>query len=335
MIVACGGSVLLQLTYLLVVCLDWPLWVLMIGELVYSFSGGASLFLVSLFTSLADVSTPTSRTLRMVLGDGALFAGMVFGLLIGGPISVKYGYAAVFTATTSFASLCTLMSLFSRETLAPQKRAKVSLRHANIGYALYRLLFKYWYIAALSLIFIFQLTIKIGVITSTVLYTKLTFHWEDNKISMFSAALTAFQGLALLAVMPLLRYVLGSRRIQYLEPYLMMASLLSSVGYFVVDTLTTDAHLFFWLTTMGLLTGMSAPLARAFISKLTPESEQVHISLDISSFKNTDQNCTHATICPCTSVKLVAASAFWKAFHLSIIYSKVAFLCSGCSSQLG
>ena len=96
---------------------------LYLGEALYGLGGGFALFAMAAFSVSADQSTPATRVVHVSRMEGALFVGEVMGGLVGGVITTHFGFLVTFMTTFGLLALSCFLTLFFRESLAPEHRS--------------------------------------------------------------------------------------------------------------------------------------------------------------------------------------------------------------------
>ncbi|ORY36207.1 MFS general substrate transporter [Rhizoclosmatium globosum] len=108
---------------LLIKHFDLSLWLLVAADLVKGLLGGNAVFVMAVYSMMADLTTGETRTRMFYLKEAFSLFGFSFGPFIGGLIYDRLGLEAVFT-TIVIAESCILLYafLFIKETLPESKR---------------------------------------------------------------------------------------------------------------------------------------------------------------------------------------------------------------------
>ena len=86
------GFIIQNITFLIVVTYHLPLWVLLIGEVVQGCTGGVALLICGSLAYIADITSPSQRTWRIVIVEMTLFVGGGAMQIINGYIFQAFGY---------------------------------------------------------------------------------------------------------------------------------------------------------------------------------------------------------------------------------------------------
>ncbi|KAK4324028.1 hypothetical protein Pmani_005315 [Petrolisthes manimaculis] len=84
----------------------WPVWVLYLGTAVVNFTGSWVVFNMAVYSYVADITTPDSRTRRLALVDACWYMGGPLGRLLGGWVYHIGGSAPVFLISLILWMLC-------------------------------------------------------------------------------------------------------------------------------------------------------------------------------------------------------------------------------------
>eukprot|EP00043_Microstomoeca_roanoka_P004718 m.51401 g.51401 ORF g.51401 m.51401 type:complete len:469 (-) comp12621_c0_seq2:102-1508(-) len=273
MFLPCIGSLLQQFGILMVIYLDLSLPWLYLPMLLYGFFGTYALFLMSLFTSVADVTTTTNRTAWIGFIEGMNLAGSCAGYYIGGVVTAYLGYAAVFWLVAAVYVLVMILIYFIEEPLPKSRRKKdVSWREANI-LAVIMILFKRKDRALLGIAFFLLMTTSVGY-QIVIMYLRHLFHWHEDKVGAFLAVSKATQGLSVLLVLRLITYFFGQKAKDY---PLAQVSLIVMIAQYLLWAFFRNQDIMFALNVLGLISGMSSAICRAMLSKTALPTEQAGV----------------------------------------------------------
>ncbi|EGD78202.1 hypothetical protein PTSG_09080 [Salpingoeca rosetta] len=270
MFLPCVGSLLQQLGILLVIYMDLALPWLYLPMLCYGIFGTYALFLMSLFTSVADVTSEKDRTAWIGVMEGMNLAGACAGYYIGGVVTRQLGYAAVFWLVACVYVLVMVLICFIREPLLKQNRKRhVPWADANIV-AVLLILFRRLDRALLGTAFLLLMTTQVGY-QIVILYLRHIFHWHEDTVGAFLAVFKATQGLSVLVVLRVITYFFGQKAKDY---PLAQVSLAVMIAQYLLWAFFREEHVMFALTALGLIAGMASAIARSMISKTASPSEQ-------------------------------------------------------------
>eukprot|EP01147_Barroeca_monosierra_P005694 gene5694-8988_t len=270
MFLPCVGSLLQQLTILMAIYLDLPISYLYIPMLLYGFFGTYALFLMSLFTSVADLTTENDRTSWIGVMEGMNLAGSCAGYYIGlfqhntsyiiknSPIP-----CIILSYIASVYGLVMILVCFIKEPLLRRNRRKhVSWREANLVAVLDR--------ALLGVAFLILMTQQVGY-QIVILYLRHVFHWQEDTVGTFLALFKASQGLSVLIILKLITHFFGQKAKDY---PLAQVSLGVTIAQFLLWAFFREEHVTMILNVMGLVAGMAPAICRSMISKTASPSEQ-------------------------------------------------------------
>eukprot|EP00042_Codosiga_hollandica_P041272 m.366776 g.366776 ORF g.366776 m.366776 type:complete len:523 (-) comp56069_c1_seq30:107-1675(-) len=128
--------------------------------IVSGFTGGYSLFLMTLFASMADKFSQTTRTIRINFLEGCVYSGICLGGFLCGLFVSDIGYASTFFLSMMAYAFCGFCVLFVEETHPKQSRTK-----SFKWYSGFQSLYMLWSIRPLrtySVFFFFKLCIYLG-----------------------------------------------------------------------------------------------------------------------------------------------------------------------------
>ncbi|KAJ3022393.1 UNVERIFIED_CONTAM: hypothetical protein HDU68_009165 [Siphonaria sp. JEL0065] len=108
---------------LLIKYFDLSLWLLVVADLVKGILGGNAVFVMCVYSMMADLTTGETRTRMFYLKEAFSLFGFSFGPFLGGLIYDKFGLLAVFsTIVTAEACIFLYALVFISETLPESKR---------------------------------------------------------------------------------------------------------------------------------------------------------------------------------------------------------------------
>lgn len=138
MLAVLAGFVLLATVYL-VEALNptWPAQVMYAGTLAVDSMGSWVVFNMAVYSYVADITTPETRTRRLAILDAVWYMGWPLGRLLGGWLYRLAGYAPVFGLSTGLWITCFLYTLLlvqeSVDTSAPRPEVEQDLGDARWG----------------------------------------------------------------------------------------------------------------------------------------------------------------------------------------------------------
>lgn len=116
---------------------EWPVQVLYAGTLAVDLMGSWVVFNMAVYSYVADISTPETRTRRLAILDAVWYLGGPLGKLLGGWLYRLAGFAVVFAVSGSLWLVCLLYTLLLvRETVdrdAPKAEVEQDLGDARWG----------------------------------------------------------------------------------------------------------------------------------------------------------------------------------------------------------
>ncbi|XP_068945928.1 proton-coupled folate transporter isoform X1 [Petaurus breviceps papuanus] len=266
------GLVLQVIVYILVVHLELHVGFLVLGRLLCAFLGDYNALLGASFASVADVSTPSSRTLRMALLEACLGISGILASIAGGHWIRAQGYTNPFWLALAMMITTTLYSAFVfRESVPnPQKASLFTLQH-------YRLIFRLFaapspgksrkHLALYLLALFLVLTIHYGTWDIAVLYElSWPLCWGSDLIGYGSAARHLSYLVGLLQ--------LWSLQLCLKDSWVAEISLAFNIVGMVLFSLAKTTALMF--TGYGILSFslVITPVLRAKLSKLVNKTEQ-------------------------------------------------------------
>ncbi|XP_076030078.1 putative peptidoglycan muropeptide transporter SLC46 isoform X2 [Oratosquilla oratoria] len=202
MVFVLGGFVGLALLYLLMsLNPHWPVEVLLGATFVVDITGSWVVFNMAVYSYMADITTPETRTKRMGFVDAVWYLGSPIGMLLGGWMFRYLGFASVFITSAVLWTVCFLYTLFIiPESRSPEQRLTYQ-EHQNstgdgrfgpLGYvvSLFRTIvrereeFSRWHIIAL-------LALKLGVFFTQghtmLLWARRVLKWDPTEYSTWSS----------------------------------------------------------------------------------------------------------------------------------------------------
>eukprot|EP00049_Salpingoeca_infusionum_P023252 m.11132 g.11132 ORF g.11132 m.11132 type:complete len:508 (-) comp5671_c0_seq1:415-1938(-) len=271
MFLPCVGSLLQQLGILLVMYLDLHINWLYLPMVLYGIFGTYALFLMSLFSGIADITNAKTRTVRIGFMEGMNLAGACAGMYAGGAMSKNLGYKFVFWFLAGVYVVIMLYILAIKEPLPRNRRKeRVTWMDANIVSVLAIFVVRGWRLFLLGFAFMVLMTTQVGY-QIVIMYLKQLFNWEDDVVGRYLAATKACYGFSVLIVLPIIVYFFGTKAKDY--PLAQLSVVVMTVQY-VLWALFRESGVMFAITTLGLLSGLAAPICRAMLSKSVPSHEQ-------------------------------------------------------------
>lgn len=119
MLAVLAGFVILGTVYLLeALNPTWPVQVLYAGTLAVDLTGSWVVFNMAVYSYVADITTPETRTRRLAILDAAWYLGWPLGRVLGGWLYHFAGYAIVFGVSVGLWLVCFMYTLLLvRETV--------------------------------------------------------------------------------------------------------------------------------------------------------------------------------------------------------------------------
>ncbi|XP_074045140.1 proton-coupled folate transporter [Macrotis lagotis] len=272
LVLASSGLLLQVIVSILVVTLELHVGFFILGRLICAFLGDYNALLATGFASVADVSTPRSRTFRMAVIEACLGISGMIASIAGGHWIKAQGYTNPFWLALATLIAATLYAAFVfRETVPdPQKASLFTLQNYRLVYQLFATpapgksrKHLALYLLALFLV----LTIHYGTWDIVVLYELSSpLCWGSDLIGYGSAAqhLSYIVGLVQLRIFQLCLK----------DSWVAEISLAFNIVGMVVFSLANTTALMF--TGYGMLSFslVVTPVIRAKLSKLVNKTEQ-------------------------------------------------------------
>eukprot|EP00056_Hartaetosiga_gracilis_P005319 m.83575 g.83575 ORF g.83575 m.83575 type:complete len:534 (-) comp12126_c0_seq1:143-1744(-) len=270
MFLPCVGSLLQQLGILLVIYLDLSLPWLYMPMLAYGFFGTYALFLLSLFTSVADITTPHERTVWIGFMEGMNLVGTCAGYYTGGVITHMFGYKTIFWVVAGVYVFVMLLVSLIKEPLPKNKRKKhVSFMEANVVSSL-AFLWKRVDRLILGTAFLFMMTTFVGY-QIVILYLRHLFDWDEQWVGAFLGVTRAVQGFSVLVILRIIVHFFGNKAKDY---PLAQISLIALIGQYLLWAFFREEHVMFAINAMGLLSGIAPAVCRSMVSKTASSENQ-------------------------------------------------------------
>eukprot|EP00055_Hartaetosiga_balthica_P004171 m.10427 g.10427 ORF g.10427 m.10427 type:complete len:528 (-) comp3667_c0_seq1:37-1620(-) len=270
MFLPCVGSLLQQLGILLVIYLNLSLPWLYLPMLLYGFFGTYALFLLSLFTSVADITSPHERTVWIGFMEGMNLAGTCAGYYAGGVITKTFGYKTIFWVVAGVYVVVMLLVLLIEEPLPKDKKKKhVSIWEANFFSAI-AFLWERIDRFILGMSFLIMMTTFVGY-QIVILYLRHLFDWDEGWVGAFLGVTRAVQGFSVLVILRVIVHFFGNKAKDY---PLAQISLLALIAQYLLWAFFREEHVMFAINTLGLLSGIAPAVCRSMVSKTASADNQ-------------------------------------------------------------
>eukprot|EP00042_Codosiga_hollandica_P041274 m.366562 g.366562 ORF g.366562 m.366562 type:complete len:469 (-) comp56069_c1_seq7:107-1513(-) len=239
--------------------------------IVSGFTGGYSLFLMTLFASMADKFSQTTRTIRINFLEGCVYSGICLGGFLCGLFVSDIGYASTFFLSMMAYAFCGFCVLFVEETHPKQSRTK-----SFKWYSGFQSLYMLWSIRPLrtySVFFFFKLCIYLGQGSLGLVVIAYLYDFSPFTTSCFVALDLLTRCLCLVVVVPfVIKPLLKRGRITELT--CIRISVVADIAYMLVFGFGRSRYLLFANTALGLLSGMAVPMTRSIMSRHVSQEQQ-------------------------------------------------------------
>eukprot|EP01139_Manchomonas_bermudensis_P010197 Amastigsp_a340061_23.p1 type:complete len:498 gc:universal Amastigsp_a340061_23:1-1494(+) len=189
-----------------------PLSGLLVAGVVSGLGGGSATLFLGCFSYVADVTHAIHRSISFAVVESMLYAGVVAGQFLAGPLIAAVGYASVFAGTATLSLVVSYLALNMPESLAVNAAARsqpIPWSQANIFAAL-RILGEpclwgsKWVLLSLAVAFTMAYSALQAWSAIAILYTKLRFDWSPVQVSVFFGVNWSVRTIVVLFVAPLL-----------------------------------------------------------------------------------------------------------------------------------
>ncbi|XP_066298850.1 proton-coupled folate transporter-like [Branchiostoma lanceolatum] len=275
-----AGALAMSVCSALVVYLNLPLQVLLPGALLYGMLGSSTTLYGGCFAYLTDVTEPGNpRAFRMAILESCLGIAAVVGVLSGNLwlsiLGAPLGFQEPFWFAAGLVAFSLLYGIFGIKETRPKRRGQKAFSLASVSgmVHLVRHSFKtgQWKLAVILFVFFLNSGIYItssGIITLTVIAPP--YCWSSDLLGYFYTAACAGFVVGVVGIK-----LLG----KCLSSYGMMhVGFLSGAAGMVIEALavyTPNRDVSFYLATAAAcVQTMPAPLMKATMSKMVPQSQQ-------------------------------------------------------------
>ncbi|XP_063957841.1 proton-coupled folate transporter-like [Lytechinus pictus] len=278
--------------------IDWPVETLLLSGVAMGITGNLGTFFVSVVSYITDITDPSSRMKRLGLLEAMVYIGGTLGLVIGGTMTERLGFAPVFFLYLLLhVTILLYIAIHLKESLPKHERDLKQNGSAGIGakppnkavqccsYVVDS--FK----RAMSVIFlkrkgsrrkhlILNVMISItGVIAQsgdmdlTILYTKHSpLSWPPSTVGVYLALRTALKGVALILVVPIIAKVTNhstpDRDMMWAE-----LGILSTIAGYTTMAVAKTTGVMMSVSVIGCLFGLTRAVQGSIATRLVESTE--------------------------------------------------------------
>ncbi|XP_078575638.1 proton-coupled folate transporter-like isoform X2 [Branchiostoma floridae x Branchiostoma japonicum] len=274
------GALAMLLCSALVVYLNLPLQVFLPGALLYGMLGSSTTLYSGCFAYLTDITKPgNSRAMRMAILESCLGIAAVVGVLTGnlwlGVLGVPLGFQEPFFFAAGLAAFSLLYAMFGIKETCPKRSGQKVFTLASVSGMLHLVRHSFktgqWRLGVILVVFFLNAGIYVtqsGIVTLTVIAPP--YCWTPDLLGYFYVTICAGFVVSVLGIK-----LLG----KCLSSYgLMHVGFLSGAAGFVIQALavyTPDRNAAFYsASAAACLQSMPAPLMKAVMSKMVPQTQQ-------------------------------------------------------------
>ncbi|XP_072045945.1 proton-coupled folate transporter-like [Amphiura filiformis] len=268
------GFIIQNAFFLLVIHYHLPLWVLLIGEVLQGCTGGVALLICGAFAYIADITTPSQRTWRIVIVEVTLFTGGGVMQIVNGYMLQALGYEIpvwIALGILVIAFLYVIVPPFLIETV---ERKKVPRKFLVKVFQDAHNLFqdttdgRRWKLLLLNFQIIVIDTATIGFFSILILYViAFPFCWSSVLVGYITATSFLTTGLGMLLGAKVCSFCLN-------DYWILQISCMSAIISMVATGLVSSTSAIFIATSVGCLRTLATPMVRSTMSKLVTTHEQ-------------------------------------------------------------
>ncbi|XP_060602163.1 proton-coupled folate transporter-like [Ruditapes philippinarum] len=278
------------------VYMDAPLVYLLFGQFLNGLLGGFIAALMSMYSYIAYVSSPSYRTIKIGILEGMIFLSATVGTAISGVILDKTSYVFVFSFLAGLMMLALIYTIVwvdsipSEQTLDANSDRKSSCRSLFLDTIKDAFMCVYQsrrnenflnLALAIFIIFILML-VSIGEIDILLIYTRnRPFNWSQTTLGLYDGLESFLRGIAVLTFLPLLKRKFGVR-----DTMILVVGLVSKTASLIVLGLGRSTVVLFIGATSGVLQGFSSAGIRSMTSGMVSSNEQAKLFSLIGMFES-------------------------------------------------
>lgn len=295
------GGAINSLIVIIVQCVgpDYT-WVYLIGAGLCGLTGGFSVFNLSAYSYVSDISAHDDRTWKIGWLEATMYISSFLSQLLGGVWIQLQGYTLPYFGILA----CHITVVFYVILFLPPAQSEKQLGEAvqktiaetrpllnnaddlasdsslhkrkfwlilNVFsriYHFFQLLRSSWRHVCLTLIFFILEINFLGITDTVILYALSRLCWDSKAIGYFLAEKSGFNAIAALLILP----VLVKMRVG--DPMIAVIGLLFGSAALVVMGFATHSWIMFIVPVIGAMRGCVVPVVRSMLSKITPSDQQ-------------------------------------------------------------
>ncbi|XP_021370632.1 proton-coupled folate transporter-like [Mizuhopecten yessoensis] len=254
---------------------------ILIGKVINGMTGGFIGLMMSVYSYIGHISSSKNRTSRVGVAEAMIFLSGTVGVLVSGIIIDKTSFNFVFSFICVIQFLALLYTVFVLENLRP------SLEQTYTSIWSYTRLFckDSWifvskrrppnvvvYLFLEVFVLVILMICTSGENDILLLYTKLPqFNWSQMRYGFFKAGENFGRGLAVLTLLPVLRYKFNTR-----DSILILFGLVSKATGLLLLGLATQTWQLYLVPVISVLQGFPSAGLRSSMSGLVDTTEQGH-----------------------------------------------------------
>ncbi|XP_033735721.1 proton-coupled folate transporter-like [Pecten maximus] len=252
---------------------------ILIGKIINGMTGGFIGLMMSVYSYIGHVSSAKNRTSRVGVAEAMIFLSGTAGVLISGIIIDKTSFNFVFSFICVMQFLALLYAVFVLENLGPSEEqtntsicsyTRLFCKDSWICVSKHRPCNMFVYLAMEIFVLVILMICTSGENDILLLYTKLPqFDWSQTRYGFFKAGENFGRGLAVLTLLPLLRYKFNAR-----DTVLILMGLVSKGTGLILLGLASQSWQLYLVPVISVLQGFPSAGLRSSLSGLMDTNEQ-------------------------------------------------------------
>ncbi|XP_060069060.1 proton-coupled folate transporter-like [Ylistrum balloti] len=252
---------------------------ILIGKIINGVTGGYIGLMMSVYSYIGHISSARNRTSRVGVAEGMIFLSGTAGVLISGILVDKTSFNFVFSFICVIQFLALLYTVFMLENLKPSQEqtdtsvwlyTRLFFRDSWLCVSRRRPCSVLIYLTMEILVLVILMICTSGENDILLLYTKLPqFDWSQTTYGFFKAGESFGRGLAVIILLPLLRYMFHTR-----DTILILMGLVSKASGLILLSLASQSWQIYLVPVLNVLQGFPSAGLRSLMSGLVDTSEQ-------------------------------------------------------------
>jgi PCFT/HCP family folate transporter-like MFS transporter 1/3 len=255
----------------------------LIGGVISGLAGGLSVFNLSCYSYVADISSHGDRTSKIGWLESMTYFGATISSLVGGVWIMNEGIGSVYLGIIGcLVSVIFYVILFLPPSVSHQSDLPTINQgedhhpfYSVVTVAIVRklcrfmkLVFSSWRIVILLFSFFILEINFLGITDLVVLYSITRLCWSSDVIGYFLASKNLFNGLGALIILPVLSFL------KFNDVTILVLGLTSGSIALIIMGVADHSWVMALAVVIGCMRGSAVPIIRSMLSKLSPPNQQ-------------------------------------------------------------